>query len=781
MLKHYINLALRNFAKDKGYSIINLAGLALAVACSFLFVLWVQYENNYESTHIHRKDIYRVLTVEDVGSELVKRATTPAPLGQELVMEFPMIANATFFNKPYYPSVIVYNEQPYSAIWCETNRHFFEVFTYEFLHGSPETAFEGERPIVISEHFAKKIFGTGNNIIGQPLYNQWRHPPYQITAVVRIPKNTHIQFDVLVDAEKISVHGGASRSWKGREYYTTFIQLLPNAAFDDATRAMMANYLTKHLPDDKRKLVFQPITDIHLRPEVVDINLSGEFGEPRYIYIFLIMAIFVLAIAVINYVNLSIARGANRSREAGVRKVYGAFRRELILQFLSESMLWSLAAMALAFALAEIIIPWFSGVVGAHLVIEYSLRTFLTALGLSLIVGTLAGSYSAFYLTSFNPTLILKGGSATGSKSALRKTLLAVQLAISVFIMLCTGVVYRQLHYIQTKDIGLDRYNVIGVHTGLWYAIGDFKREVLQNAHVEAVSIASFSPIDMNWGATMNWDGKSAETDEACNIVWADWDYAKVFRLQMVQGSFLPENLTFGERSNIVLNEAAAKIVGIQDIIGTRVNNGKVVGVVKDFNFRTFHEKITPLIIEYNPETSEKVFIRISPHNQKETLDYIKGVFQKFKSDSSFEYFFMEDEYLNLYRKEFRLGRIFLYFSLLSIFISCMGVFTLVAFMVKRRSKEIAIRKINGAGAIDVMLLFAHEFITLAAIAFVGASPLALFAMNRWLQTYQYRIGISLWIFVAVFALISLLTILSLMVQVYRAARKNPVESLKYE
>jgi len=785
MLNHYLKLVFRNFRKDKGYSYINLAGLALAVACSFLFVLWVQYENNYESGHIHRKDIYRVLTVEDAGGEMIKRATTPAPLGQELVKEFPAVANATCFNKPYYPTPLIYNEQPYSAIWCETNRHFFEIFTFEFLHGSPETAFEGERPIVISEHFAKKVFGTGTNIIGQPLNNRWGGPSYQITAVVRIPKNSHIQFDVLVDAEKTSQHGSASRSWRGREYYTTFVQILPNAAFDDATRALMANYLTKHLPDDKRKLRFQPLTDIHLNPDVVDINLSGEFGEPRYIFIFLTMAIFVLAIAIINYVNLSIARGANRSREAGIRKVTGAYRRELVLQFLTESMLWSFAAMLFALVIAGMIVPWFSGVVGAELSIEYSLRTFLTALGLSLIVGTLAGSYSAFYLTSFNPVLILKGGSATGSKSALRKTLLTVQLAISIFIMLCTGVVYRQLHYIQTKDIGFDRYHVIGIHTGLWYGIEDFKKEVLKNAHVEAVSNAAYSPIDMNWSATMNWEGKTTETDEACNRIWADCDYAKVFRLKMVQGDFLPENMHWfsgnEESRSKVLNEAAAKIVGIQDIVGTRVNNGKVVGVVKDFNFRTFHEKITPLIIEYNPETSEKVFIRISPYNQKETLNYISGVFQKFKTDSPFEYYFMEDEYMNLYRKEFRLGRIFLYFSLLSIFISCMGVFSLVAFMVKNRSKEIAIRKINGANAIDIMLLFAREYTALTAIAFVVASPFALFAMNRWLQTYQYHIGIGMWIFIAVLALIWMLTMLSLMVQVYMAARKNPVESLKYE
>jgi len=793
MFKHYLRVAIRNFAKDKGYSIINLAGLSLAVACSFLFVLWVQYENNYESMQVHRKDIYRVLTVEDAGGEFVKRATAPAPLGQELVKEFPVVASATYLNVQRFPDVMVYNEQPYSTVRGEANRHFFDVFTFEFLHGSPETAFEGERPIVISEEYAKKLFGKGDNIVGQLMYDRYRlwenfrsEPPYIITAVVRIPKNTHIQFDVLVDAEKTSQHGSASRTWKGREYYTTFVRMTPNAVFNDAIRAQMANYLIKYLPDDKRKLVFQPLTDIHLHPDVTDTNLSGEFGEPRYIFIFLTMALFVLLIAVINYVNLSIARGANRSREVGVRKVHGAFRRELVLQFLSESLLWSFVAMLFAFVIAEIIIPWFSGMVGATLTIDYSIRTFLTALALCIFVGLLTGGYSAFYLTSFRPALILKGGTSSGSRSRLRKTLLGVQLAISIFIMLCTGVVYRQLHYIQTKDIGFDRFNVIGINTGLWYGIGDFKKEALRNANVEAVSIACYSPIDMNWGNKMNWEGKTSEVDEMCNVIWADWDYAKVFRLQMTQGSFLPENMGWWQYSteesySKVLNETAAKIVGKQDIIGSKVNGGKVVGVVKDFNFRSFHEKITPLIIEYNPENSGKVFIRISPHNQKATLDYIRDVFQKFKKDNPFEYFFMEDEYMNMYRKEFRLGRVFLYFSLLSIFISCMGVFSLVAFMVQQRSKEIAIRKINGANAIDIMLLFAREFSMITVVAFVVASPFAWLSMNRWLQAYQYRIGIGVWVFAAVLALVWLLAMLSLLAQVYRAARKNPVESLKYE
>jgi len=246
----------------------------------------------------------------------------------------------------------------------------------------------------------------------------------------------------------------------------------------------------------------------------------------------------------------------------------------------------------------------------------------------------------------------------------------------------------------------------------------------------------------------------------------------------MALGSFLPDNLAWAQRSDIVLNEAAARVVGIQQLDGTKVNNGNVVGIMKDFNFRPFHEKITPLIIQHNPEISGKVFIRISPHNQKETLDYISGVFQKFKRDTPFEYFFMDDQYNAIYWKEFRLGRIFLYFSLLSLFISCMGVFSLVAFMVKRRSKEIGIRKINGATAIDIITLFVREFSTIAALAFIVATPFALLAMNHWLQSYQYRISIGLWIFIAVPALIWLLTMLSLIVQVYRAARRNPVEAL---
>ncbi len=793
MLKHYLRVALRNFVKDKGYSLINLTGLALAVACSFLFLLWVQFENNYESAQVHRKDIYRLLTIQYNGGELVKNATAPCPLGQELVKDFPTVESATYLNVQRFPDVMVYNERPYATVRGETNRFFFDVFTFEFVQGTPETAFEGERPIVISEEYAKKLFDKNVQVIGQPIYNRYKlwenfkgEAPFIITAVVRIPKNTHIQFDVLTDAEKTSQHGNAARSWKGRDYYTTFVRMSPNATFNNDTRTLLSNYLTKHLPDDKRKLLFQPLADIHLNPDVIDTNLSGEYGEPRYIFIFLTMALFVLAIAVINYLNLSIARSANRSREVGLRKIGGATRRELIGQFLSESMIWSVVAMLLALLLSMTIIPRFSSMIGASLSIEFSLRTILTALGLCLFVGLLAGSYSAFYLTSFRPALILKGGTSTGSKSNLRKSLLVIQLAISIFIMICTGVVSRHLHYIQTKDVGFDRANVIGINTGLWYDIENFKKEALNNANVEAVSIACFSPIDMNWGTKLSWENKTTDTEHGCNVIFADWDYAKVFRLKMMEGNFLPENMTWWQNSNEdsrskVLNQAAAKIVGVPDIIGTKVNGGKVVGVIKDFNFRSFHEKITPLIIEYNPETSGKVFIRLSPYSQKATIDYLRGLFQSFKKDNPFEYFYMEDEYKAMYKKEFRLGNIFLYFSLISIFISCMGVFSLVAFMIKQRAKEIAIRKINGALVKDVVMLFAREFSALTALAFVLATPFAWFAMNRWLQTYQYNLGVEIWIFIAVLALIWLLSMCTLLAQVYKAARSNPVKSLKYE
>ena len=693
-----------------------------------------------------------------------------------------------------FPNVLVYNGQPFSVSLGEVNNQFFDVFTFEFLRGSTQTAFEGERPIIISEDFAKKIFGnTAGNMIGEPIYDRYSlrdgaqigGNPFIITAVVRIPQNTHIQFDVLVEAEKTSQHGSSALSWKGN-YYTTFVRMASNATFTDTIRTQMASYLTKHLPNDKRMLAFQPLTDIHLKPGVEDSNLSGDFGEPRYIFIFLTMTLFVLAIAIINYVNLTIARAANRTREVGIRKAGGAFTRELVLQFLIESLAWALVATLLAFLLSILIMPWFSGIVGATLKVDYSLRTLFTALGLSLFVGFLAGSYSALYQSSFRPSISLKGGSLTGSKSVLRKTLLALQLAISVFILLCTVVVFRQLHFIQNKDIGFDRDHVIGINTGLWYGIRDFKQEVLKNANVEAVSIASCSPVDISWNAELNWDGKTTETDDGCSIILCDWDYAKVFRLQMTQGSFLPENLGWWQYTDEmskskVLNETAAKIVGIKDIVGTKVNDGKVVGIVKDFNFKSFHHRISPLVMEHNPEGVGKVFIRLNPHNQKATLDYIKNIFHTFKKDNPFEYYWMADEYKALYRKEFRLGSVFFYFSLLSIFISCMGVFSLVALLVKFRSKEIAIRKINGAGAFDIMYLFAREFLSLTIFAFVVASPFAWFAMYHWLQNYQYHIGISWWIFAGVLMLTLMLTLLSLIVQVLKAASRHPVESLKYE
>jgi putative ABC transport system permease protein len=708
----------------------------------------VQYENNYESSHVFRNRIYRVLTTEYVAGEWITRPNTHGPLGMALKEEFPVLANATFLHVEPTPAVLVHNENPYSVIRGEAGSQFFEVFSFEFLQGSSQTAFEGERPIVISEDFAHKVFGAGNHdIVGQPIYERTRlwanfrsEPPYIVTAVVRIPKNTHIRFDALLNAEKTSRLGNAVRSWGAQTPYTTFVQLAAKAAFNNDIRMRMADFLTKFMPNDKRKLVFQPLTDIHLHSGVTDTNLSGELGELRYIFVFLIVALFVLLIGVINYVNLSIARGANRSREVGIRKAGGAYSHELIVQFMSESICWAVVAMLFAIVITEAVVPWFSGMMGAEFSVVYSFRTILMMLGLALFAGVCAGSYSAFYVSRFRSASGFTGSPAIGSKSALRKLLLGAQLAISIFIMLCTGIVYSQLHYIQNKDIGFDRYHVVGINTGLWYAIEEFKTEALKLANVEAVSIATQSPLGINHGSILNWEGKTDEADVACHIIYADWDYAHVFRLQMAQGRFIPATRTvWGEGGDpetfyLILNETAAKIVGIQNIFATKVNQTNVAGVVKDFNFRSFHERITPLIIRYSPEIANKVFIRINPHSQLETLNQIRALFLKFKTDNPFDFFYIEDEYKNMYQKEYRLRRIFLCFSLLSIFISCMGVFSLVAFMVEHRSKEIAFRKINGASVKDIVMLFAREFSMLTVAAFVVSSFLAWYAMNRWLH-----------------------------------------------
>ena len=794
MLKHYIKVALRNFVKDKGYSLINLSGLSLALACSLLFLLWVQYEYNYESTHLNRENIYRVVATREQGGEVINSVSLPGPLGQALVEEFPAVLNSTFLNVNRNPGVLVYNEEPFSVIRGETDKNIFDVFTFEFLQGSPTTAFDEAHPIIISEEFAKKIFGNINeiDIVGEQLYERRvltsRAPqlPYIITAVIRIPQNTHIRFDALFEGEKTSQNSpGLYRNWT-RSMPTTYILTDPRA-FNDDVKMQMYDYLLKHLPDDNRRLIFEPFTNIHLRSWVQsDRSIVGDMGEPRTISIFLTIALFVLLIAVINYVNLSIARGANRSREAGVRKVAGAHRRELILQFLTESFIWSAAAMLVAFLLSEAIVKWFSHVMETPLTIEYNIRNILTALGLSVFVTLLSGGYSAFYLTAISPIISMKGGTSTGSKSKLRKTLLGIQLTLSTFIMLCTGVVFKQLHFVQNKDPGFDYSNVIRVHTGLWYQIADFKQEVLRNANVEAVSIAWQAPFERRWSFELDWEEKSPDMEARINVFHCDWDYAKVFKLQFIEGAFLPENIPweFGSNQNVgfnVLNQAAVSMIGRENIVGTLINGGTVTGIVKDFNFQSFHHSVTPLIIEYNPENIENVFIRISPHNQKATLDYIREVIRKFKRDVPFEYSFIDDEYMAIYRKEFRMGKIFLYFSILSIFISCMGVFSLVAFMVKHRSKEISIRKINGAEMFDIVALFVREFSVLTCISFVVAAPVALYFMNRWLMDYYYRINIGFLIFVATLALAWLLTMLALLIQVYNAARRNPVESLKSE
>ena len=804
MLDHYFKVAMRNFAKDKGYALINLIGLSFAVACSFLFLLWVQYEYNYESAHKNRDTIYRIISVVEQDGETVKRTNLPEPLGRALAAEFPAVMNATYLGNPI-NNVFLFNQEPVRALQLTTDKNFFDVFTFEFLQGSPSSAFEGAIPVIISEEFAKKLFGNNIadvNIVGQVIHQRirptvQREPQqYAITAVVRIPKNTHIRFDALFLAEKLYSADSNPFSWTASSV-TTFIQV-NRTAFNEVAKQQMSDYLLKHLPEDKRKLTFEPLTNIHLHSQVeMNPAIYGEMGSPRYIYIFLTLAFFVLIIAIINYVNLSVARGANRSREVGIRKMAGAYRRELILQFLFESFIWSLVAMLVAFALSEILVAWFANVIETPLTIAYNARTLLTAFGLAVFVTLLSGGYSAFYLSSSRPSITLKGGSSSGSKSQLRKTLLGIQLTLSALIILCTCIVSKQLHYMKTRDIGFDRFNVIRISTENWRGndYADFKQEVLRNVNVEAVTNAWQAPFEAWYSPELNWEGKNLDADATCHVCAVDWDYAKVFKLQLLEGSFLPENMLSGENANEesrskVLNETAAKMIGLQNIIGTHVFvgihdkvGGKVVGVVKDFHIQQsrVHSTSPPMLFEYNPPVQHLVFIRISPHNQKATIEYIRNIFREFKKDIPFDYSFVTNDYMALYRNEFRMGKILLFCSLLSIFIACMGMFSLVAFMVEHRSKEICIRKINGAEMVDIISLFVREFSLLVCISFVLAAPVAWYFMHRWLMDFDYRIRIGVFIFLGVFAFIWILCMLTLVIQVYKAARRNPAESLKYE
>ncbi len=780
MFKNYLKIALRNIRKHKGYSFINIAGLAIGMAACILILLWVQDELSYDWFHKNADQIYRVVFADETYDQIRHYSVTPPALAKAMKKDFAEIIQTTRFDSEE-NMLVLFGENKFKATVGFTDAEIFAIFTIPFVKGNPQTALKNKNSVVITEKIAAKFFGQEdpiNKVI--TLNNQI---DFSITGIIKdAPSNSSLQFELLTQFEHLEELTGQGNTSSWQEFgFKTYVLLTKHTSIPDFNKKISDFLLKSNKYTWKPRLYVQPLTDIHLH----DLNGGGMIV---YVYIFSIIATFILFIACINFMNLATARAAIRSREIGLRKVVGATKLKLVLQFYGESIFMSFLSLFVSLILVELLLPIFNDLSGKtmslNLTVNFQLFIFLA--GITLITGIVSGSYPALFLSSIQPITTLKGSRLAGS-SFLRKTLVVFQFTLSIILIIATIVVSNQLEYIRNQDLGFNKEHVLFVplNRELKPKFDAVKNELLQNPQVLTVTATSNKIGIRQLGSTdlNKWEGNNGEKALLLNMLSTSYDFLETFDIEMAAGRYFSKEFV-SDTAGVILNETAIKEMGLENPIGKHIfedNPNIIIGVVKDFNFESLHSKIKPLGLFLVSDWYEYIAVKIKAEDIPATLGYIKKVNEKFAPGFPFEYQFLDEEFDNMYRSEQRAGKIFNYFSILAIVISCLGLFGLSTFMIERRIKEVAIRKVIGATVPNLILLNFKEFIRWILIANLFAWPVAWFIMKKWLQDFAYQVNIGILVFIFSATLVLLIALVTVSYQSIKAALANPVESLRYE
>ncbi len=807
MIKNILKTALRNLSKNKGFTAINVLGLALGLATCLLIVFYVFDELSYDRYNTNADRIFRVNNDIKFGGTENSYAVAQAPLAAALKSDFPEIEQVTRFRNRGGFQVKKGNQniQEYMMIYADPS--VFSVFTLPMIFGNPANALTEPHTVVITESTAKKYFNRAN-VVGQVLtFNDTAQ--YKITGVIKdIPKQSHFNFDFFISMPTLAE--SRENSWFSSNF-NTYILLRPGvdhkkleAKFDAFFKRHAASQLQAilHLSFNKFeqsgnyiRLNLIPLKDIHLRSNrVAEIDSNGNI---EYVYIFSAIAIFILLIACVNFMNLSTARSSNRAREVGVRKVLGSSREYLIAQFLTESILITLVSAIIAVFAAWALLPLFNQMAGKQLMVTPQIFGWLVPvlLAIIIVIGVLAGSYPAFFLSGFQPIEVLKGKLSAGFKGGfLRSFLVVFQFAISIVLIIGTLVIYNQLKYIQGKDIGYNRDHVLVVQN-VW-TLGNkaktFEQEVKRLAGVKNASLSEALPTWNYGNSTTIFKDHVLDPKRSVNTQnWGiDEDYIPTLGIKMAAGrNFSKAMLT--DSAGLIINEAAAKLLDFsspvdqivyvpQDNLARIMKPYHIIGVVNDFNFRSLRENVTPLIFQLNGGGSAFV-VRINSTNIPLLLSQVKNAWKQVSPNQQFGYSFLNEDFNAMYSSENNIGKIAVSFTSLAIIIACLGLFGLAAYAAEQRTKEIGIRKVLGANISTIVRMLSMDFIKLVLIAIVIATPFAWWGMQKWLQSFAYRQDIQWWVIaVAGFGAI-LIAFVTISFQSIKAALSNPVESLRSE
>ena len=787
MLKNYIKIALRNLRNQKGYAFINIAGLVVGLACSFFILLWLQDELSYDRYLKDGDRIHQVLRNVNVGGQIHTWSATSKPLREVLENDFPPIEKAVVSFASEF--VITRGNENYREAGNFASEDFFDVFALPFIQGNPETALDGESSVVLTDRTARKLFGEDwllrGDVIGQSLTIDHRKD-FTITGVIEdLPTNSSYQTGLVLPAQDYFSRNAWVEQW-GNNSFPLFVKVVEGSSLAEVSEQIAGIVMANEEGADET-LFLQPYEDRYLYSTYENGQLAG--GRIEYVRIFSVIAIFLLIIAAINFTNLATARSAQRAREIGVRKAIGAGRQSLTGQFLGEAVFLALIAYLLAMVLILLLTPAFNDLTGKHIALRDLDSSFLgTSFGITFVVGLLAGAYPALYLSSFDPLSTLKGAfSHHPSAAVLRKGLVVFQFSLSVLLIAATIAVYLQIQYIKTRDLGLDRENIVyvaqeGALKGQYEVI---RQELLKRPGIEAVTASNSSPLSIRGstsGAT--WEGKLPDDEYEISIVDTDYGFIETMKMKMAAGrSFSRE---FGADSGgIVINEVLADILSEGEVLGKTISflgqTGQVIGVVQDFDMNSVYNPIEPVIIRLAPENTSILYARLGARQTSEGIQSLEAVVQAFNPQYPSEYRFLDQDFETAYRSETVLESLTKILAAIAIFISCLGLVGLISFSTEQRTKEIGIRKVLGASVPNLIRLLTGEIMRLVLLGIVIALPISYFVVRNWLSDFEHHIDINIGLFVLAGIASIGVAWLTVSFQSIKAALADPVKSLRYE
>lgn len=802
MIKNYFISGLRNLIREKSYSIINILGLAIGLMACLFIVLYIYDEYRYDRHHEKGENIYRMIVeYKDQSGDVFAIPMQAYRLKAELETEFPEMEKITRVTSPY-EVAMEYEENQQRISISAVDDDFFDIFTIEMIAGDKTSALNDPDGVMLSESSAERLFGS-TDVIGSmvEMYTPMGTYPVKITGVYKdFPRTSHFHLEGIFSTRITDniFNERQKNNWGEGSGYVYV--LIPDHVSIEGLEKRFPDFVEKSRGEGASEGVdysLQRLFDIHLKSHYrYEIEPNGDI---RYVYIFGVVALFILLIAAFNYMNLSTARSIRRSREVGVRKVSGASRGQLIMQFLGETVLFTFIAMWLAVLLSELFMPYFNNLSGKELNVNIfnNWELILLLFGASVIIGVLAGIYPAFFLSRFKPVDALSGtmDNVRTPNALLRKSLVVLQFSISTALIISTLVIFAQWKHMSNARLGINPENVVVIPVPS-DEFRTFKDEILKNPKVISASALNKRPTrELSSNLSFKAEGLEVEEDPSIKIVTVDWDFFKTIGNKIVDGRAFSKEYGTDESDAFILNEAAVEFIGWEEPVGkwfetwtldsAGINwvkrRGNVVGVAENFYFESLHNEIKPVVYFIQNNWINWMVVRISANDMQQTISFIKDKWQQFNTEEEFRYTFYDDDIQNLYLSERRIFKIFISFAILAIFIASLGILGLVSFTAEQRTKEIGIRKTMGASVSGVIGLLTFDFLKLVLLANIIAWPLAWYFMNRWLQDFPNRIDISIWIFFVAALLAVLIALITTLYQAWRAASANPASSLKYE